>query len=220
MCSSDRPDPQSEGSLSKARTGGRVLRTPLWTAVICTLICTIAVLWAIQSTLGTRPSTPVATYVPNAQTYPGVQSEPQAPPQQGANPYGRAPAKAPTGVRLAPSPTATDATHYAGETKARAADTSGIQVSGSSLRHVTDRHTAGGTMTAGKSVFNSGEDVGALIRNAASASPTQEPNGRLCRVVNAGRNIGVDRATGAQTSTYTVITTESGQLVTAFPGLP
>jgi len=95
-----------------------------------------------------------------------------------------------------------------------------IEISDSAWQHVLDRHTAGGSMTAGKSVFNAGVDIRALIKNAEQVTPVTEPNGRLKRVVDAGRSIGIDRATGRQTSTYTVITTESGDLVTAFPGLP
>jgi hypothetical protein len=39
-------------------------------------------------------------------------------------------------------------------------------------------------------------------------------------VANAGRQIGVDRATGQATSTYTVITNAAGELITMFPGVP
>lgn len=95
-----------------------------------------------------------------------------------------------------------------------------IEISNGAWQHIIDRHTAGGSMNAGKSVFNAGVDIRALIRGAETASPISEPNGRLERVVDAGRDIGTDRATGRQTRTYTVITTESGELVTAFPGVP
>lgn len=40
------------------------------------------------------------------------------------------------------------------------------------------------------------------------------------RAVNAGRNIGLDRATGQPTSVYTVITNPADELVTMFPGRP
>lgn len=94
-----------------------------------------------------------------------------------------------------------------------------IEITSSAWQHVKDRHTPGGSMTAGKSVFNSGVDVGALIVDAQLLAP--EPSRNNCaRICDAGRNIGVDRATGRQTSTYTVITTQSGKLVTAYPGLP
>lgn len=44
--------------------------------------------------------------------------------------------------------------------------------------------------------------------------------GKFQRIVDANRASGVDRATGAPTSIYTVITNKSGGLVTAFPGVP
>jgi len=48
----------------------------------------------------------------------------------------------------------------------------------------------------------------------------RQANGQFARTWNAGRNIGIDQATGKQTSIVTVITKENGNLVTAFPGLP
>jgi hypothetical protein len=101
-----------------------------------------------------------------------------------------------------------------------AANLQRIEITPSALQHVLDRHTVGGTMTAGKSVFNSGEDIRALIRSAELVDPTPQARGNDQRIVDAGRMIGVDRQTRRQTSTYTVITTSSGKLVTAFPGLP
>lgn len=95
-----------------------------------------------------------------------------------------------------------------------------IEITASGLQHVIDRHTAGGSMNAGKSVVNSGESIQALIRNAELLAPVRQARGNCQRVFGAGRPIGTDRATGRQTSIYTVITTESGKLVTAFPGLP
>jgi hypothetical protein len=44
-------------------------------------------------------------------------------------------------------------------------------------------------------------------------------DGTYSRVVDAGRPIGKDIATGQQTSTHTVITEPNGDLKTAFPGL-
>lgn len=95
-----------------------------------------------------------------------------------------------------------------------------IEITESALQHVIDRHTVGGSMTAGKSIFSSGENVRDLIKDAELLAPTPQDRGNYQRVVDAGRTIGIDRRTGQPTSTYTVITTESGKLVTAFPGLP
>ncbi len=95
-----------------------------------------------------------------------------------------------------------------------------IEINDSALRHILDRHTSGGTMTAGKSVFNSDVNLVALIRDAQLLAPLPQSGGNCQRVFDAGRTIGIDRATGKPTSTYSVITTQSGKLVTAFPGLP
>jgi hypothetical protein len=53
-----------------------------------------------------------------------------------------------------------------------------------------------------------------------SVTPAAQRGGNLERVVDAGRIIGTDRATGASTSFYTVITRPNGNLVTASPGRP
>lgn len=94
-----------------------------------------------------------------------------------------------------------------------------IEITRSGLQHIMDRHTIGGTMNAGKSIFNTGENIQALIKDAQLAAPVQQAGGNCQRVFDAGRIIGTDRATGKQTSTYRVITTQSGKLVTAYPVL-
>jgi hypothetical protein len=71
-----------------------------------------------------------------------------------------------------------------------------------------------------KSIFNAGEDVRGLIKAAEGVTPTRMPGGDFVRVVDAGRTIGIDRATGAPTSTYTVFTKANGDLVNAHPGRP
>ena len=95
-----------------------------------------------------------------------------------------------------------------------------IEITQEGLDHTVDRHTPGGTSTAGKSLFSPGEDISGLIRSAESAPPVPQPGGNFERIVDAGRTIGVDRVTGQPTSTYTVITDAAGRLVTAFPGKP
>lgn len=40
------------------------------------------------------------------------------------------------------------------------------------------------------------------------------------RIIDAGRNIGVDRTTGKQTSVYTVILNKFNDVITSFPGKP
>jgi hypothetical protein len=87
--------------------------------------------------------------------------------------------------------------------------------------HVWERHMFSGVQKfRGKSKFNIGEDVLGLIRKAAGCNPIPQANGRLQRTFDVGRNIGIDRTTGQQTSIMTVITNKDGTLVTAFPGRP
>ena len=88
------------------------------------------------------------------------------------------------------------------------------------LTKVLHAHTAGGLLSAGKSLFSAGEDVRALIQAAESAKTTVQAGGNIERIVDAGRVIGFDRSTGQITSIYTVITDRSGNLITAFPGRP
>jgi hypothetical protein len=88
------------------------------------------------------------------------------------------------------------------------------------LQHVLERHFVGGVRTAGKSLFGRGEKIEVLVKAASSVQPVAQTGGNFARVVDAGRQIGTDRVTGAATSTYTVITNSAGELVTAFPGTP
>jgi hypothetical protein len=95
----------------------------------------------------------------------------------------------------------------------------GVSLGLRGLGHVIERHTVGGALSAGKSVFNTGEDFYALATNAAQAQATA--SGRnFVRVVDAGRPIGIDRLTSQQTSIYTVVTNRSGNVVTMHPGRP
>jgi len=102
----------------------------------------------------------------------------------------------------------------------RAATKSTINITQRGLGHVLKRHAVGGARTAGKSVFNAGEDIAGLIRDAERVPAVQQAGQTFERVVDAGRIIGRDRATGQPTSTYTVITDAAGNLKTAFPGKP
>ena len=71
-----------------------------------------------------------------------------------------------------------------------------------------------------KSLFNSDQDIWQLIQNAGDGRSRVQRNGNIQYVVNAGQDIGVDRATGGQTQVYTVITDGNGNLITAYPGKP
>jgi len=95
-----------------------------------------------------------------------------------------------------------------------------IKITPRGLKHVLDRHIPSGALSSGKSLFSSGEDVSALISEAETVPPTRQAGGNFQRIVNAGKTIGIDRATGQPTNIYTVITNAAGELVTAFPGSP
>jgi hypothetical protein len=89
------------------------------------------------------------------------------------------------------------------------------------MKHVVDRHTVNNiSKFASKSKFNVCEDLSVLIRSGTHQHAFKQANGNFARTFNVGRNIGIDRATGAQTSIMTVITNPKGNLVTAFPGAP
>jgi hypothetical protein len=96
-----------------------------------------------------------------------------------------------------------------------------IKITERGLTHVLDRHVADGALSANKSLFADDVVITRLIADADAVVPVIQPrNGNLAYIVDAGRTIGVDRTTNAGTSIYTVITRPSGELVTAFPGLP
>lgn len=92
-----------------------------------------------------------------------------------------------------------------------------IEITRSGLQHVLDRHSVGGSSTAGTSIFCGGENIQALIMDAQIATPVLEQNGYYKRVMDAGRIIGGEGLRGKRTSAYRVITTQSGKLVTAYP---
>jgi hypothetical protein len=104
----------------------------------------------------------------------------------------------------------------------------GLEIRGSALaikigkdqfKHVLERHAFWSTAER-SSKFLPGVQIGALIKAAASTTPTAARRGKLQWVVDAGREIGIDRVTGRTTSVYTVITNRSGKLITAHPGIP
>ena len=95
-----------------------------------------------------------------------------------------------------------------------------IKVAEKGLQHVVERHTVNDIAKfAGKSKFNPGEDLTTLIQRGTQQPMVPQGN-RFVRTFDAGRTIGLDRATGQQTSIMTVVTEADGTLVTAFPGVP
>lgn len=96
-----------------------------------------------------------------------------------------------------------------------------INITEKGLQHVLERHVAEGALSAGKSLFNTGENISNLIKAAESVAPVRQSFGKnFERIIDAGRAIGIDRVTGKLTSIYTVITNAAGDLITAFPGKP
>jgi RHS repeat-associated protein len=96
----------------------------------------------------------------------------------------------------------------------------GIAVTRRGAAHVMARHFPGGARTAGKSIFNAAENLVDLVRGAEGVAPVRQAGGNFQRVVTAGREVGVDRASGNATNVYTVITNMANELVTMFPGTP
>jgi hypothetical protein len=94
----------------------------------------------------------------------------------------------------------------------------GVKLTAKGVVHVLEQHFPLGEKSVGKSVFHAAESVVDLARGADNVTPVLQPNGNLRRVVNAGREIGIDRATGQGTGVYTVITNKLHELVTMFPG--
>lgn len=97
---------------------------------------------------------------------------------------------------------------------------SAINVTTKGTNHTLARHFPGGAKTAGKSIFNSGESISDLVTAAQHVAPATQANTNLVRIVDAGRTVGIDVATGQPTSVYTVVTTSTGNLVTMHPGVP
>ncbi len=71
-----------------------------------------------------------------------------------------------------------------------------------------------------KSQFNNESDIDKLIKESDAHPHVVQANGNHQITFDAGGNIGLDRATGLQTNTVTVITNPSGTVITAFPGVP
>lgn len=101
-------------------------------------------------------------------------------------------------------------------------DTGRLFLSANRYQHIVNRHTLDGSkFTAGRtSYFNRNVDVKSLIENASEQPGKLNGSGFYERVINADKNIGVDRATGRQTTTYTVISDKKGNVITSHPGQP
>jgi RHS repeat-associated protein len=95
-----------------------------------------------------------------------------------------------------------------------------IKVAVDAIQHIADRHGPG-VAPPRASEFARDVNIFDLIRAAEAVAPGAQTYGsNLQRVVDAGRNIGIDAITGRPTSVYTVITDPLGNLITMFPGFP
>jgi len=96
-----------------------------------------------------------------------------------------------------------------------------INITPEGLAHALRRHTVNRyTKYAGKSKFDVGIDVAALIMRAEQQPEHCQPDGSFARTLDVGHEIGIDRASGRRSSLITVITRANGDLITAFPGQP
>jgi len=96
-----------------------------------------------------------------------------------------------------------------------------INITPEGLAHAPRRHSVNRyTKYAGKSKFDVGIDVAALIKQAEQEPAHRQADGSFARTVDIGHEIGVDRASGRRSSLLTVITRANGDLITAFPGQP
>jgi RHS repeat-associated protein len=93
-----------------------------------------------------------------------------------------------------------------------------INITREGWNHVFNFHISPSIPRKSKWALN--VDVVQLIQDATQHPMVLQKDGKYARIVDAGRNIGIDVATGKDTSYYTVITTRSGDLVNAFPGMP
>ena len=98
-----------------------------------------------------------------------------------------------------------------------------ISIAEKGLLHTLERHTINGLAKwARKSKFlvSSEDAIKDLVQKAAQLPGIRQANGNFQRIVDAGKDIGIDMATKKSTSIYTVITDASNNLITAFPGVP
>ncbi len=93
-----------------------------------------------------------------------------------------------------------------------------INITADKLAQVISKHT--GLFNGSRSVFNKGENVADLIQKAVQSPMIPQIGDKFARIVDMGRNIGVDRFTQQQTSLLTVITDRANNLITSYPGIP
>jgi len=93
-----------------------------------------------------------------------------------------------------------------------------IHITQDRLKHVYQTHT--GIYEGKAGVFNKGEDIVSLIRSTTQAPLIPQNSEKFARILDAGRNIGIDRVTSEQTSIITVITDAANKLITSYPGVP
>jgi hypothetical protein len=97
----------------------------------------------------------------------------------------------------------------------------GINVTEQGMQHVLERHIVNGIPEyATRSKFTTGVNLEELIQQGTQMPMVRQANGYFARTFDAGRAVGIDRATGQASSVVTIITKPNGNLVTMFPGAP
>ncbi len=97
-----------------------------------------------------------------------------------------------------------------------------INITSQGMLHIQENHTLTSNVPfeTGRSFFYNPKEISGLIQKAQNVPAQLQEHGTYSRVVDAGRQIGWDRATQGATSFYTVISDKAGNLITSFPGLP
>jgi len=93
-----------------------------------------------------------------------------------------------------------------------------IKITEKALTKISQIHQ--GAYDGTKSVFYEGENIVELIRGTTQNPMVTQIGDKFARIVDIGRNIGIDRLTGQQTHMITVITNAANELITAYPGVP
>ena len=97
----------------------------------------------------------------------------------------------------------------------------GINVTEEGFLHVIQRHYPRAGMFLFKSKFTLGaREIVAMIKKSAQVPKYLQRGGNYERIIDAGKNVGIDAMTGKSTNFFTVITNKAGDLITAFPGMP
>ena len=85
------------------------------------------------------------------------------------------------------------------------------------IQHVADRHINPASFA---SQFNKDINLGKVIKEGTQHPMVKQPNGNFVRIYDTGKNVGIDRYTGKQSSFVTIVTNKKNELVTMHAGKP